>query len=85
VALISAGRFDIKDPGTIVLRPDGERPEDFAHDLYRLLRDADAAMAEIILVVPPPGDGIAVAVRDRLERAAHAGRIDPPRGGHDHP
>jgi L-threonylcarbamoyladenylate synthase len=85
VALISTVRLDTNDPGTIVLRPAGERPEDFAHDLYRLLRDADAAMAEIILVVPPPGDGIAVAVRDRLERAAHAGRIGPPRGGHDDP
>ncbi len=84
VALISAGGFDTNDPGTIVLCPSGPRPEDFAHDLYRLLREADAASAEIILVVPPAGDGIALAVRDRLERAAYAGRMAPPRGGHEH-
>lgn len=64
------------DPDAIVLHPAGDRPEDFAHDLYRLLREADAAGAETILVVPPPGEGIAVAVRDRLSRAARAGGPD---------
>ena len=57
--------------------PAGDRPEDFAHDLYRLLREADAAGAAAIVVVPPPGEGIAVAVRDRLGRAAAGRRISP--------
>jgi len=64
------------DPDAIVLHPAGDRPEDFAHDLYRLLREADAAGAGAILVVPPRGEGIAVAVRDRLSRAARAGGPD---------
>jgi L-threonylcarbamoyladenylate synthase len=67
---------DIGD--AIVLRPAGGRAEDFAHDLYRLLREADAAGAAAILVVPPSGGGIAVAVRDRLSRAASATQPDGP-------
>jgi len=67
------------DPGdAIVLRPAGDRAEDFAHDLYRLLREADAAGVATILVVPPSGQGIAVAVRDRLSRAASATQPDGP-------
>jgi L-threonylcarbamoyladenylate synthase len=57
----------------VVLRPRGRRSEDFARDLYGLLRDADRAGAATIVVVPPAGEGIAIAVRDRLRRAAAAG------------
>jgi L-threonylcarbamoyladenylate synthase len=71
-AVIGTSDVHPADPDAIVLHPTGDRPEDFAHDLYRLLREADAAGAVAILVVPPPGEGIAVAVRDRLSRAAHA-------------
>lgn len=66
----------IAAPGTAaagadaVLAPNGTAPEDFARDLYRLLRDADAWGAATIVIVPPPGGGIAVAVRDRIQRAA---------------
>jgi len=73
IAVLTTGEFVTADPQSLVLRPVGDRPEDFAHDLYGLLRHADAAGAEVILVVPPPGEGIAAAVRDRLERAAAAG------------
>jgi L-threonylcarbamoyladenylate synthase len=57
-------------PAAHVLRPSGTAPEDFAHDLYRLLRDADAAGAATVVVVPPPDAGLGAAVRDRLRRAA---------------
>jgi L-threonylcarbamoyladenylate synthase len=70
VAVIGASGLRADDPTAIVLRPAGNRPEDIAHDLYRLLREADARGADAILVVPPAGDGIALAVRDRLARAA---------------
>ena len=70
--MIGTSDIDPGDPKAIVLHPAGDRPEDFAHDLYRLLREADAAGAGAIVVVPPPGEGIAVAVRDRLGRAASA-------------
>jgi L-threonylcarbamoyladenylate synthase len=77
VAVLSAHTCDALDPQMLVLRPSGDRPEDFAHDLYRLLRDADTAGADVVVVVAPTGDGIAAAVRDRLERAARAGRVVP--------
>ena len=76
-AVIGTSDIDAADdPEAIVLHPAGDRPEDFAHDLYRLLREADAAGAGAIVVVPPPGEGIAVAVRDRLSRAARPGGPD---------
>ena len=77
-AVIGTSDVDPGDPTAIVLHPAGDRPEDFARDLYRLLREADAAGAGVILVVPPAGDGIAVAVRDRLTRAATADQAEVP-------
>ena len=71
--VVIAPREFTADGATQVLRPAGPRAEDFAHDLYGLLRDADAAGAATIVVVPPTGTGIAIAVRDRLRRAAAAG------------
>ena len=47
--------------------------EAFAHDLYEALRSGDAKELERIVVWQPKGDGIAIAIRDRLSRAA-AGR-----------
>lgn len=38
--------------------------------LYARFRDADALGLEVLLVVPPNDDGLGVAVRDRLRRAA---------------
>ena len=45
--------------------------EAFAHDLYAALRAGDAQGVEKIIVITPSGDDIAVAIRDRLIRAAH--------------
>ena len=38
--------------------------------LYARFRDADALGLGVLLVVPPTDDGLGVAVRDRLRRAA---------------
>jgi L-threonylcarbamoyladenylate synthase len=46
---------------------------DYARGLYAALREADALGLSRVLAVPPPGGGLAAAVRDRLTRAA-AGR-----------
>jgi L-threonylcarbamoyladenylate synthase len=47
-------------------------PEDYARVLYSRLREADARGLEcLVVVVPPPSDGIGAAVLDRLTRAAH--------------
>jgi L-threonylcarbamoyladenylate synthase len=45
--------------------------EDYASILYSSLRAADAQSLDTVFVVPPVGDGLAVAIRDRLTRAAH--------------
>jgi L-threonylcarbamoyladenylate synthase len=43
---------------------------DYARTLYRRLRDADDAGAEVLLVVPPPPEGLGLAVLDRLRKSA---------------
>jgi L-threonylcarbamoyladenylate synthase len=47
--------------------------EEFARVLYSALRAADEQGLETIVVEQPVGDGIAIAIRDRLKRAAQAG------------
>jgi L-threonylcarbamoyladenylate synthase len=45
--------------------------EEFARVLYSALRSADDQGLKSIVVAQPEGDGIAVAIRDRLKRAAN--------------
>jgi L-threonylcarbamoyladenylate synthase len=47
--------------------------DDFARVLYAALRSADEQGLATVVVQQPQGDGIAVAIRDRLKRAAHSG------------
>jgi L-threonylcarbamoyladenylate synthase len=44
--------------------------EEFARVLYSALRAADDQGLETVVVSQPVGDGIALAIRDRLKRAA---------------
>ena len=44
--------------------------EQYARDLYAALRLADEKDLEIVVVLQPGGDGLAAAIRDRLQRAA---------------
>jgi L-threonylcarbamoyladenylate synthase len=44
--------------------------EEFARVLYSALRAADEQGLETVVVAQPVGDGIAVAIRDRIKRAA---------------
>jgi len=45
--------------------------EQYARELYRALRLADQKGLEVVVVLQPGGDGLAAAIRDRLQRAAH--------------
>ena len=45
--------------------------EEFAQVLYAALRAADEQGLTTVVVQQPVGDGIAIAIRDRLKRAAH--------------
>jgi L-threonylcarbamoyladenylate synthase len=47
--------------------------DDFARVLYAALRAADEQGLATVVVQQPQGDGIAIAIRDRLKRAAHSG------------
>ena len=44
--------------------------EEFARDLYAALRKADEMSLPEVVVAQPQGGGIAIAIRDRLERAS---------------
>lgn len=56
-------------PGHVSLSQSGDLVE-AASRLFDLLHQADAAPQAKIAVAPIPGDGIAAAIRDRLQRAA---------------
>jgi len=56
-------------PGVDVLEVPAS-PEGFAHVLYARLREADLRGCDVVVVVLPPQDGLGLAVRDRLTRAA---------------
>jgi L-threonylcarbamoyladenylate synthase len=45
--------------------------DEFARVLYAALRSADEKGLATVVVHQPQGDGIAIAIRDRLKRAAH--------------
>ena len=51
-----------------------ESHQDFARVLYAALRAADEQGLDTVVVEQPSGDGIAVAIRDRLMRAANSKR-----------
>ncbi len=44
--------------------------DEYARVLYAALRSADAQGVKKIAVIPPEGDGLALAIRDRLARAS---------------
>ena len=55
------GAIRLSSPATI---------EQYASDLYRALRAGDQKMLKRIVVLPPMGEGLASAIRDRLYKAA---------------
>lgn len=61
---------EIKTPPGVIRLAEPSSPEAFAHDLYAALRDGDTKVLKRIVVAQPPGDGISIAIRDRLKRAA---------------
>jgi len=61
---------DIPTPQGVIRLAAPKTPEAFAHDLYAALRAGDARELKKIVVIQPEGDGISIAIRDRLKRAA---------------
>jgi L-threonylcarbamoyladenylate synthase len=62
--------------GRVVTRRCGSRADrdEAARDLFRVLRELDAAAVDVIFATAPDGDGINAAILDRLTRASE-GRV----------
>ncbi len=69
--LLAPGAGETDDAVMLLAAP--ASADDYAARLYAAFRRADAQGVDVILAVPPPAEGIGIAVRDRLSRAA-AGR-----------
>jgi L-threonylcarbamoyladenylate synthase len=59
--------------GNATLSPSGD-PVEAAARLFDLLHRADASSEQAIAVAPIPAEGLGLAIRDRLQRAAHKGQ-----------
>ena len=64
---------DLVTPDGVVRLAAPATHADFARVLYAALRSADEQGLATVVVHQPQGDGIAIAIRDRLMRAAHSG------------
>jgi L-threonylcarbamoyladenylate synthase len=62
---------EIQTPEGVIRLAAPTTHEEFARVLYSALRAADEKGLETVVVSQPVGDGIAIAIRDRLKRAAH--------------
>jgi L-threonylcarbamoyladenylate synthase len=64
---------DLATPDGVVRLATPKSDDEFARVLYSALRAADEQGLKTVVVAQPVGDGIAIAIRDRLKRAAHSG------------
>lgn len=69
VGVLSLTASDLS--GAKLLLDAGGELRDFARSLYSWLRRADAEALDVLVVELPPDEGLGVAIRDRLLRAAH--------------
>jgi L-threonylcarbamoyladenylate synthase len=61
---------DMQTPEGVVRLAKPETVEEFARIMYSALRDADSRELKSVVVAEPAGDGLALAIRDRLMRAS---------------
>ena len=57
-------------PEGVVRLAEPKSIEEYARALYAALRQGDSQNLESIRIIPPTGQGLAVAIRDRINRAA---------------
>jgi len=62
--------LDSKTPDGVIRLAEPKNEVEFAKDLYAALRKADEMDLAEVVVEQPQGDGLAIAIRDRLERAS---------------
>ena len=61
---------DIESPAGVIRLAAPNSVEDFARLMYAALREGDAQRLKSVVVTEPVGDGLALAIRDRLMRAS---------------
>ena len=61
----------MQTPAGVIRLASPHNDEEFAQILYSALRQADAQGLKEVVVMQPIGIGIAIAIRDRLARAAN--------------
>ena len=61
---------DVATPSGAIRLASPTNTDEYARTLYSALRDGDAQGLKTIAVIQPGGDGLAVAIRDRLMRAS---------------
>jgi L-threonylcarbamoyladenylate synthase len=61
---------DVATPSGAIRLASPANTDEFARTLYSALRDGDAQGLKTIAVIQPSGDGLAIAIRDRLMRAS---------------
>ena len=64
---------DVATPDGVVRLAAPKSHDEFAQVLYAALRAADEQKLRAVVVTQPIGDGIAIAIRDRLRRASNPG------------
>jgi L-threonylcarbamoyladenylate synthase len=69
----AGGESGSESGGVVIRLAAPQTNSEFAHVLYAALREADARNLARVVVIPPEGDDIAAAIRDRLTRAAGPG------------
>ena len=62
---------ELPTPAGVIRLASPKDDEEFAHILYASLRNADEQGLQKVVIVQPQGNGIALAIRDRLSRAAN--------------
>jgi L-threonylcarbamoyladenylate synthase len=61
---------DVATPTGAIRLASPANTDEYARTLYSALRDGDARGLETIAIIQPSGDGLAIAIRDRLMRAS---------------
>ncbi|MGV8883866.1 MAG: L-threonylcarbamoyladenylate synthase [Rhodoglobus sp.] len=66
--LIAGAEFDT--PSGVIRLAAPTTHEEYARLLYAALREADARGLSVVRIIPPSGDGVAIAIRDRITRSS---------------
>ena len=60
---------EITTPEGMIRLSSPKTVDEYARVFYQSLREADHRRLETIVIAPPEGEGLATAIRDRIEKA----------------